>query len=214
MFRCPNSYLHAACPYHHHLYHVQRRASSTKIIKKNTYFFIFNTLHIKPCRAPRSIWSIVTVHLTTSLKPCRRFLTCCYLLGNSGKQPMDARLHVCAVCQPSSGCLFYSVVRQRHPQRNKILSFLAASPPGSRSDCYHQSNTASWMVEERADAAQSQEKTKPKCLLWMCACNSNSTKSKRGNLEQNTVVLECCAQGTGRFFTFLVYLIAEGLSSL
>lgn len=57
------------------------------------------------------------------------------------------------------------------------------------------------------------KENKPKCPLWMCACNSNSTKSKGGNLEQNTVELKWCAQGTGRLFTFLLYLIAEGLSS-
>lgn len=137
-------------------------------------------------------WSIVSVHLTISLKPSRRTLTPCYLLGNSGKQSMHARLHVCAICQPSPGCLFYYVLGQRHPQRNEILSLLGASPPCSRSDCYHQSNSIRrhrwWNRELMLPGAR--KKTKPKCLLQMCAYNSHSTKSTRGNLEQNAVVLE------------------------
>lgn len=136
----------------------------------------------------------VAVHLTPSLKPSKRFLTCCHLLGNSGKQSMHSGLHVCAICQPSSGLLFYCVVCQRHPQGNKILAVLAASPP-------QQPSTSSGMVEQRAGAAQGQKKTAESA--WF-GCVLITATQQIVNVEtwSRTLLLECCAQAVGRLFIF------------
>lgn len=96
-------------------------------------------------------------------------------------------------------------VRDSHKEtRSWLLLLLLPHAPGPMPSP-QQHSTASWMVEHRAGAARSQKKTAESA--WSgCVLITATQQRKHGNLEQNLVLLECCAQGVGRLFIFRVVL--------